>query len=219
MSEQSSTVTIIPTIALLRDVVAFEVTVDDYLAYYAPHHHEWLAGTVTRLAPPNPRHTQLTRYLRQLLDTYFAFNPVGRVRCAPFVLQLGDTFRQPDLQIILNHNPGRLTETAMIGPPNVCIEVVTPGSAALDYGDKFVAYEAAQVNEYWLIDPVRRETRFFQLSDREVYVSVPLTHESSTVYTSGALPTLALDIPTLWADALPDTRDIVQAVQAMVESS
>lgn len=217
MAEQPQSSSFIPPTALLRDVVAFDVPVDDYLAYYAPHHHEWFAGTVLRLAPLTPRHVQLTSYLRQLFDTYFALNPIGRVRSSPFVLQLDDTYRQPDLQIILNHNPGRLTETAMIGPPNICIEIIAPGSTALDYGDKFAAYEKARVGEYWLIDPVRQETRFFKLNELHLYTSVPPI-DNDTLYLTDMLPALVLDIPTLWATDLPDTRAIVETVQTMIEA-
>ena len=206
----------IATPALLRDISAINVSIEDYLAYYAADGYEWITGTVFQLAPVAARHNRLALYVRQILETYFAFSPIGRVRIAPFVLRLNDSLRQPDLQVILNKNPGRLTESIMIGPADICVEIVAPGSVVRDYGEKFEAYERSGVGEYWLLDPVRREARFFRARENGLYASVAL--DSSTTYRTPRLPALALDVGTLWGDALPDTAHIVQTVQAMFET-
>jgi Uma2 family endonuclease len=201
--------------ALLRDMVATGVAIEDYLATYTTGRYEWVAGMVFRLPPVTARHERLALYLRQILETYFAFKSVGRVRIAPFVLRLDEMFRQPDLQIILNTNPGRLTESMMIGPPDVCIEIVAPGSVVRDYGEKFEVYERVGVGEYWLLDPIRREARFYRARETGFYASAAL--DSAGCYRTPRLPALALDVAPLWVDDLPPVATVVQTVQAMFE--
>lgn len=196
-------------------VIAADVSAEDYLAQYAGTFHEWVRGIVIKMSPASLQHDALTNYLRYLLDIYFELNPLGRAVSAPFVMRLEATrsFREPDVQVILNDNPGRLTDTAMQGPADICIEVVSPESASRDYGDKFVEYETAGVREYWLIDPLRREARFYRRQDNDLYASVLL--DASGYYQTPLLPRLRLDVPSLWQPQLPTRMETVQVVQAM----
>lgn len=124
--------------------------------------------------------------------------------------------REPDLQIILNNNPGQLTDTAMNGPADICLEVVSPESVARDYGDKFNEYEKAGVREYWIIDPIRQRCDFNRRSEAGIYIE--MEPDDQGYYHTPLLPKLALHVPTLWKDPLPNFFAIGQAVQAMLES-
>ncbi len=200
------------------EIVATGVSVDAYLATYAATFHEWVRGVVINVTPASLRHTLLTKYLLHLLDVYFELNPIGRALPAPFVMRLENTnsFREPDIQVILNGNPGQLTDTAMIGPADICIEVVSPESVVRDYGDKFEEYEKAGVREYWIIDPLRQRCDFNRLDKTGIFaVSAP---EEMGNYRTPLLPRLELHIPTLWINELPGALAIVQAVQKMWEA-
>lgn len=198
------------------DIVASGVSAEEYLAQYAETRHEWVRGAVLKMSPVSEQHDLLTAYFRQLLDAYFELNPIGRVRSHPFVMRLETTesYREPDLQVILNTNPGQLTATAMIGPADLCVEVVSQESALRDYGEKFVEYERARVGEYWIIDPLRQEAHFYRLQETGLYARA---HPDATDhYRTPLLPHLALHVPTLWHERLPGISAIVQAVQAML---
>jgi Uma2 family endonuclease len=199
------------------EIVATDVPAETYLERYAETFHEWVRGVVIEMSPVSGRHDELTAYFRYLLDTYFAFNPIGRLRSAPFVMRLetGESFREPDIQVILDTNPGELTETAMIGPADICIEVVSPESAKRDYGDKFVEYEQAGVREYWLVDPLRQVCHFYRLQEPGLYAPIPLTETDA--YTTPLLPRLVLEVPALWRETLPTTVETMDAVRAMFE--
>jgi Uma2 family endonuclease len=193
------------------------VSADEYLARLAEEHYEWTKGAIVEMSPVSGQHDQLTAYLRQLLDAYLALNPIGRVRSGPFVMRLDavESIREPDLQVILHTNPGQLTDTAMIGPADICIEVVSQESTARDYGEQFEEYEKAGVGEYWILDPIRHECRFHQLQDSKLYTTV--RPDSDGYYRTSRLPHLALHVPTLWQETLPDFFAIGEAVRAMVE--
>ncbi len=198
-------------------IVAVNVSADEFMARYAETHHEWVRGMVLRMSPASLIHDALTSYLRKLLEAYFDLNPVGKVVSEPFVMRLeaAGSFREPDLQVILRDNPGELTDTAMIGPADICIEVVSPESVARDYGDKFAEYEKAGVREYWIIDPLRQRVQFNRL-DGDVYSAVAL--DENARYHTPLLPRLVVHVPTLWKDDLPGFFAIGQAVQAMFDA-
>ncbi len=210
------TLTIVtPTTLPTGEIVAAQVSAEEYMTQYAETHHEWVQGVILRLSPASMIHFALVSYLFMLLKAYFDLNPIGKVVGEPFVMRLEttDSFREPDLQIIFNDNPGKLTDTAMIGPADICIEVVSPESAPRDYGDKFVEYEKAGVREYWIFDPIRQRCQFNRLDASGVYT--PVAPDELGHYRTPLLPKLALRVPTLWQEELPGFFAIGEAVQAM----
>lgn len=204
-----------PVVLPASEIIATGVSVEDYMRLYAETHHEWVEGVVVKMSPVTLQHDALTIYLRQWLNAYFALNPMGRVAGEPFVMQMDAVgrSREPDLQVILNDNPGQLTHTVMIGPADICIEVVSPESVARDYGDKFTEYEKAGVREYWIIDPLRQRCDFNRRGDAGLFAEIE--PDDTDHYRTPLLPKLALHVPTLWQATLPDFFAIGQAVQAM----
>jgi len=123
--------------------------------------------------------------------------------------------REPDLLVILNTNTHELTDTYMSGPADICIEVVSEGSIDTDHGDKFKEYEKGGVPEYWIIDPLHTETRFYRLNPSGRYVRQSEDPEGN--YHTPALPGFALHVPTLWQSALPGPGATFEAVKQMLE--
>lgn len=198
-------------------IVAFNIPADDYLARYASGFCEWVQGAVIKMTPVTAAHDRLTAYFRLLLEAYFAMRPVGQVRSAPFVMRLDavGAMREPDLQVILRTNPDELTDTTMFGPADICLEIVSDESIARDYGDKFEEYEKAGVREYWIVDPLRQECRFLRIQPGGRYATI--LPDQTGHYRTLALPGLALHIPTLWQEPLPDFFAIGEAVKTMLE--
>jgi Uma2 family endonuclease len=179
------------------------ISVDQNLTNHSPRS---TVGTVT----------EVFTYLRVLFAAYFELSPIGRVLGEPFVMRL-DTIgrlREPDLQIILNDNPGELTDTVMIGPADTCVEVVSAESVERDYGAKFSEYEKAGVREYWIIDPLRRRCDFNRRNEAGIYVE--MEPDNTGYYRTPLLPKLALHVPTLWQSELPGVIATGQAVQQML---
>ena len=198
------------------EIIATGVSEEEYLEKYAAHFCEWVDGDVIKMSPVRERHDMITRFLAILFEVYFELKPMGRIRQAPFVMSnpITGRSREPDLQVILNTNPGDLTETRMIGAADICIEVVSPESVERDHGDKFAEYEKGGVPEYWIMDPLRDECRFYRLDDGGRYLRQ--TEDSEGSYRTLTLPGLVLHVPTLWGDALPGPIAIGEAVQKML---
>ncbi|MBL8154620.1 MAG: Uma2 family endonuclease [Anaerolineae bacterium] len=199
-------------------VAATAVSEADYMRDHAESFHEWVDGAVIRKSPVTAEHDNLAYFLRGLLETYFVFQPIGQVKSAPFVMKPGADARrrEPDLQIIRHDNPGSLTDTAMLGPADICIEIVSEGSEEIDFGSKFVEYQRGGVREYWLIDPLRHEARFYRLNAEGIYLSQPVDAQGR--YTTPLLPAFKLDTALLWSAPLPNPVQILALVQTMFPS-
>jgi len=125
-----------------------------------------------------------------------------------------DIAREPDVQVILKSNPGELKRTYMNGPADVCIEIVSLESGQRDHGAKFEEYEQGGVGEYWIVDPLHRECRFYALDEAGRYAH--RIEDAEGIYRSPRLPGLALHVPTLWNETLPTVPDVLQSLQAML---
>jgi len=204
--------------AASEEIIATGVTFEEYLERYSGEHCEWIGGTVIRMSPATKRHNLLIDFLTILFQFYFEQRPIGVIISSPFTMKMPaiDQAREPDLLIILKSNPHELTDTYIGGPADICIEVISPESMARDSADKFTEYEKAGVPEYWLLDPLHQDARFFRLSENGVYL--PQKTDAQDDYRTVALPGFALHVPTLWQDPLPGPTAIGQMVQMMIKA-
>jgi Uma2 family endonuclease len=197
-------------------IVGLGISEEIYLRDYAEEHCDWIDGVVTKAAPIDGRHNELSMYLLTLLSAYFELYPIGKIFKAPFLMrfQMGTSrrYREPDCQIVLNENP-KLTEIYVDGAPDIAIEITTIGSSELDYGMKCHEYEQAGVREYWIIDPLKKEARFYRLNEKKAYE----LQNVEEVYDTPLIPKLKVSIASLWQDSLPGPASIVQEVMKMLE--
>ena len=192
------------------------VSEQDYLDVWAEQHYEWVNGELIALSPARIIHNRHVDYLRDLLRAYLVLRPIGELFSEPTPLRLSSsTYREPDLMLVLNEGSvGRLTDTAVIGAADLCIEVVSPESTKRDYAIKRGEYERAGVREYWIIDSDRATAVFNRLADDGRYVVID--PDASETYTTPLLPGLRLHVPTLWTVPLPNMMQVIESVRGML---
>lgn len=93
------------------------------------------------------------------------------------------------------------------------IEIVSKESSVRDRGEKFDEYEIGGVREYWLIDPLRREARFYHLDESGSYRPIEL---QSGMFHSTILPRFRLDVNLLWETLLPERKQINAMIDTML---
>ena len=103
--------------------------------------------------------------------------------------------REPDIIYVAPENEGRLLDNYLDGPADLAIEVVSPGSEAVDRGDKFKEYERGGVREFWLLDPHRREALFYIRGENGLFRAGAI-HNGE--YQSQVLPLVKLRVERLW---------------------
>lgn len=76
---------------------------------------------------------------------------------------------QPDLCIVCD--PSKLGTKGCNGAPDLIVEILSPGNSKKEMKDKFDIYEAAGVNEYWLVHPSERTVIVYALDASGKFVS------------------------------------------------
>jgi Uma2 family endonuclease len=161
------------------------------------------------------RHQDVRLYLAILFKTFAELTDAGLVREAPFQVRLSKTsVYEPDIVVIGSGSLDRVGDTSLDGPPDVVVEVLSQETTAVDRGDKFVAYEAAGVREYWLIDPLRDLVNLYQLGPDGRFDEV--RPDTSGRFRSRVLKGFVLDTSLLWRRILPTIVETVDTVQGML---
>jgi Uma2 family endonuclease len=198
-------------------ILARDVSEAEYLKRYAEHHAEWVEGFVIRMAPVTEDHDESTLYIVNLFQVYLELHPIAVMRREPFVMRAQadrQRFREPDLLLVLNEHLDRLTRTALLGAADLCVEIVSEGSVNTDYVVKFEEYERAGVQEYWIIDTMRRVALFYRLGEDGRYILQDI--DAFGDYTTPMLPKLRIHVQTLWQSPPPGIFAVMDAVKAMV---
>lgn len=133
-------------------------TIEDIYALPDGERAELIDGKIFYMAPPNTRHQRLVSDLHyQIKDYIKRNNGECEVIPAPFAVFLNEDDRnyvEPDISVICDKN--KITDKGCMGAPDWIIEIVSPGSRAMDYFTKLFKYQTAGVREYWIVDPVKQ---------------------------------------------------------------
>ncbi len=127
---------------------------------------ELIDGEIFMPGSPSDNHQatvmETAAYLKALVQ-------VGKIRVAPLDVYLDDeNIPQPDI-----FWAGRTTSHCQlnadgkwVGAPDLIVEVLSPSTAYVDRGKKFLLYERFGVLEYWIIDPIARFVEVYTLVEQ-----------------------------------------------------
>lgn len=130
--------------------------------------YELINGIPMRKASPTLQHQRLVRKIAFSIEKFLEQNPIGEVFFAPLDVVLDEhNAPQPDVFFVGNDKKYILDEVeqAVIGIPDLVVEVLSPGSIKKDRITKRKVYERCGVPEFWVVDPSYRSVEVFQLKD------------------------------------------------------
>lgn len=188
-----------------------KITYEEFLARCDEHNAaEWVDGEIVYMTV-SLGHNNLNHFILMLVRSWVEEAEAGQTLSEPFQMKTGPDLpgRSPDVFVLLNEHKDRLRDNHIAGPADLAIEIISPDSIGRDRGDKFVEYEQGGVQEYWIIDPIRKQTDFFVRGEDEYYHSVPA--DASGIYRCAVLPGLWVDIDWFWRDPLPSNVEILRA--------
>jgi Uma2 family endonuclease len=164
---------------------------------------ELIDGEVRVVPSPLTIHQDIALSVAATLRTHVRRYRLGRVLIAPTDVALapGQTL-VPDVLFVASARAEIITATHVVGPPDLVVEVLSPGTAANDLpgGRKFALYAQAGVPHYWVIDPDNVELRVFTLDAAGVYVETG-SYRGDETYEPPLFPGLTLR-PADW-DQVP----------------
>jgi Uma2 family endonuclease len=210
------------TVRITGKIVARNVSYEEFLATdFENPHVEWVNGVVIEMSPVSKQHNVLTRFLIQLFEDFLMLAGIGgEVFFDPMVMKINPNLpgRAPDIQIVLPENLHIVKENEVAGAADLVVEVVSPGSQRQDRNEKHDEYEKGGVKEYWILDPTRRETLFYQLNEQGIYNLVD-TEATNHIYRSKVLARLTLPVTLFWQDPLPRGPEITKLVEAILSNN
>ena len=122
-----------------------------------------------------PPESDLNLRIASFSFAYFAIQgiPSYRLRIGTEIVVTGSkaTVRLPDLMVLSEElvialqSASRSTITMDMPPPQLVIEVVSPGkkNRDRDYRYKRSQYQARGISEYWIVDPIEQKITLFNL--------------------------------------------------------
>lgn len=158
---------------------------------------ELVDGEVAVSPSPIPRHSRVDRRLTRVLLNHIVAEDLGEL--------LGDTdtifgkhdVRRPDLIYFTKEREHLILEDEAIeGPPDLCVEILSPSSVTIDRKDKFRQYAKGGVPYYWMLDPAARSIEGYELS-RGKYKLVG-SGSNSDVVTLPPFPKLKIALGEIW---------------------
>lgn len=133
-------------------------TLDDFYALPPERRAELIDGIFYDMSAPSLNHQTILFELGVAFRDYIRRKKLScRVFVAPCDVCLDQdvfTMMEPDVFIVCD--PKKIENGMRVnGPPDLVVEVVSPGSSRHDYFLKLQKYQNAGVKEYWIVDPVK----------------------------------------------------------------
>lgn len=179
------------------------MTLEEYLNYDdgTDTRYELIDGELVAMPPESRLNERIALWL---LTQFLAVLPLVQISLKAEIVVSGRraTARIPDLTIltdelsvILDDLP-RATITLDMPPPELVVEVVSPGkqNADRDYRYKRSEYAARGIQEYWIIDPIQAQVTILTLVDG-LYEEQCFRGEAAIA--SALYPTLALSVKAI----------------------
>ncbi|MEM0962837.1 MAG: Uma2 family endonuclease [Bacteroidota bacterium] len=172
----------------VEELESYATSFDEFTALPEGTLAQYLDGTVYLSPAPRPRHQDVVQNLYAVLRTY-ALGHDGYAGVAPFdVFLTPERAVQPDVFYLSAERRDRISERGIEGAPTLVAEVLSPSTAYLDVSAKRKAYEEAEVEEYWVIDPGERSVMVL-MRERPGLAGLART---AYVYESGLVASTAL---------------------------
>ena len=143
------------------DTIPESLTVEEFERLEDPpgYRLELVGGTLVREPQPGLEHGMITMNALRALDAHCRDHRCGMVFVeAGYVLDPRGLVRRPDVSLLLaDHLPeGDMPEGMSRRPPDLAVEVVSPGNTAADIEQKVGEYLAAGTAEVWVLYPRTR---------------------------------------------------------------
>ena len=183
-------------------------TYADYLTWFDNKRRELIDGFIRMMSPAaNIRHARISRKLVFKLG-FFIEKRKGNCELfyAPFDVRLPNNKRetaddkiytvvQPDICLVCDLS--KLDKKGCLGAPDLVIEIQSPSTSKYDLTEKFDAYEAAGVPEYWIVYPKEEAINVFLLQADGKY-DRGTTYEYEAKFPVRALEGLVIDLEELF---------------------
>jgi Uma2 family endonuclease len=165
----------------------------DYLGLPDEPRCELLYGRLLVTPAPTARHQHIVFKIARILADC-ADRHGDQVLVSPIDVVLADhSVVQPDV-VYVRAARSSIVRDRVEGAPDLVVEVLSPGTARRDLGEKLRLYAEAGVAEYWIIDPGLQTLELLINAGGGFRVNPP----DGPTFRSAAIPGLELDLEAFW---------------------
>ena len=159
--------------------------------------HELIGGELVVTPSPMPMHQRISRNVFRRLDQHAMAENLGDVLYAPLDIRLTpENILVPDIIFIARDRLHIIGPKAIDAPPDLVVEVLSPGTRRRDLATKRDLYARFGVQEYWIVDPeAQTGTVLTLIGDR--FQLVPAAEEGTI--RSRVLPTLKVTLKDIFS--------------------
>ncbi len=129
-------------------------TYEDYLMIEDDKRYEVLEGELMMAPAPGTYHQDISRNLEYLMWSYVKRKRLGVVYDAPIDVVFDEyNVLQPDIVYVCKERKKIIQERAIMGAPDLVVEIVSPSTLSRDTVRKMKIYERFGVREFWIVYP------------------------------------------------------------------
>ena len=129
---------------------------------------EFINGEIIVHSPVMKRHNSASLLLAQLMNIYNIKHQLGFVGIEKIMITLTRNDYEPDICFFRKEISDTFLENQTLFPaPDFIIEILSEGTKKRDRGVKFKDYQAHQIEEYWIIDPIHETIEQYHLEGGE----------------------------------------------------
>ena len=177
---------------------SFEYSYSDYMKWQFQERVEIIMGKIFPMSAPTTLHQHIIGELFFNIYSFFKYTSCN-VILSPIDVRLpvgkqGNTFKtvvQPDLCVICDKS--KIVTQGIIGAPDLVIEILSPSNRQIEMHEKFEAYQASLVQEYWIIQPGEQWMLQYVLSENHLFV-LHKKYENLSRLESVIFPGLSVDV-------------------------
>ncbi|GIK54990.1 MAG: Uma2 family endonuclease [Chloroflexi bacterium] len=199
---------------LTRVEIAELMTAEEFFAFSPDDEKaELINGVYVVFPPPMDNHEKEYMFLLRLIGEFVEMYDLGEVRGSRTAVRLADDqVFEPDILFVARERQTIIQERGIFGAPDLVVEILSVSTARYDRGEKFLAYQAAGVQELWLIDPYGPAgTEFYQRQGNRLQ---PIMPDADGWLPSLALPAFRLNTTWLWpADRFVKVQTALKAME------
>ena len=181
---------------------SLKFTYEEYCAFPEDgKRHELIDGDHYVTPAPLTKHQRIVANLHRLIGPVVHEHSLGTVLFAPVDVLLSHVdVVQPDFLFVSKARTVIITESNIQGAPDLVVEILSESTRKNDEGIKRLLYERAQVQEYWIIDPVSKSVKTFLLQEGRYHAPHELTSApTTTALTTPLLPGLSLSLSEIFS--------------------
>jgi Uma2 family endonuclease len=141
-------------------------TYEDYLQIEDEKRYEVHEGELMMVPVPLTIHQRISKKLLVKISNYVDDKNLGEVFDAPTDVVLAeDVVVQPDILFISKDRTDIIGERAVMGAPDLIVEILSPSSTFSDAVRKKELYQRYGVREYWLVFPEEKAIEVMTLEE------------------------------------------------------